>query len=522
MPSSKTDERSDLTAVVAADTVLADEPAGPAVSTELLRTVFNHIPVMLVVADADGEVRLINHEVERVLGWSADEWCDPDHADRCHPEPDEAAAVRSARRAADGLWRDVRMTTRDSRVLHTSWAYVRLSDGSTVAIGQDVTPRRLLEEQLRQAGKLEALGLLAGGVAHDFNNLLAIIQGHIGLAQSVIRTDDPLGSRLDAARQATEQAAEMTRNLLAFAHRQPPKREVCRLSVLVDETVRLLRRTIDPRVTFTVVHGANGVVRADTCQLKQVLLNLCLNARDAMPDGGQLTLETVELNLPQPAPNSPPGRRAGAFTRLRVSDTGEGMTPEVLDRLFEAFFTTKPVGRGTGLGLSLVQSIVKQHEGWVEVQSEPGCGTRFDVYLPRGSGAATAVRPTVAPVRGTETVLIVDDERLVGDLSRSFLEANGYRVLLANDGAEAVGEFSRAAGGVDLVVLDLRLPKVAAAEVLRRLRSLDPKVRVLVTSGYALDRLDPAERAAVAGCITKPYRPQELARAVRVALDGKN
>jgi len=396
MPSTQTEERADLTAVVAADTVLADEPVAPIVSSELLRTVFNHIPVMLVVADADGDVCLINHEVERVLGWSADEWCDPDHASRCHPDLDEAATVTTARLSADGLWRDVRMTARDGRVLHTSWAYVRLSNGSTVGIGQDVTARRLLEEQVRQAGKLEALGLVAGGVAHDFNNLLAIIQGHIGLAQSVVRTDDPLLGRLDAARQATEQAGELTRSLLAHAHCQPPRREACRLAVLVDETVRLLRRTIDPRVSFVVVNGGTGVVRADPCQLKQVLLNLCLNARDAMPDGGQLTLETVDLTLPPPTPNGPPGRRSGLFTRLRVSDTGRGMTPDVMERVFEAFFTTKPAGRGTGLGLSLVQSIVKQHEGWVEVQSEPGRGSRFDVYLPRGgSGIAERIPRTV-------------------------------------------------------------------------------------------------------------------------------
>jgi PAS domain S-box-containing protein len=386
----------------------------------------------------------------------------------------------------------------------------------------DVTDQRNLEAQLRQAHKMEAVGQLAGGIAHDFNNLLTGILGNLSLALNDLPHDHPTVELLASAEVAALRAAELTRQLLGFSRRTPLVPQRLDLAASVEETVRLLRRTFDPRIDIQVRKPADlWPTEGDAGQIGQVMLNLCLNARDAMAAGGRLIVETANVRFDEVPAGSIEGR-AGDFVRLRVRDTGVGMSPEVQERIFEPFFTTKEPGKGTGLGLAMVFGIVKQHHGWVECRSEVGVGTTFDIYLPRlETPVPAAPAPAQDGVRGgSETILLADDENVVGRLAQTILERKGYRVLMANDGVEAVDIYRRQRDAIALVVLDLAMPRLSGPETLRELRKINPKVAVLVSSGYSSDEdMRTVEREGVLGFVAKPYRPAELVRRVREALD---
>jgi CheY-like chemotaxis protein len=294
------------------------------------------------------------------------------------------------------------------------------------------------------------------------------------------------------------------------------------LNAAADETVRLLRRTFDPRIKVQVqLQPDLWPVQADASQVNQVLMNLCLNARDAMPQGGALILETANRTIDAGQRLALDGR-PGDFTHLRVRDTGCGMPPEVQEHIFEPFFTTKEPGQGTGLGLAMVFGIVKQHRGWIECHSRVGEGTTFDVYLPRlAAPVPAAAAPEADEVRGgSETILLADDEMVVSRLGQTILERHGYRVLNAADGAEALDLYRRQPEEIDLVILDLAMPRLSGPETLQELRKINPGVSVLISSGYATEEeLRAVERAGVLGFVAKPYRPLDLARRVRAALD---
>jgi PAS domain S-box-containing protein len=394
----------------------------------------------------------------------------------------------------------------------------------------DVTAHRALEAQVRQAQKMEAIGMLAGGVAHDFNNLLTVIAGNIALALGSLPENHPSRDLLMTAEQAGVQANELTNRLLSFARQTILRPVPTQLVTCMNETVRILRRTVDPRIILEVRTPPDlWLVEADQAQINQVLLNLCLNARDAMPQGGRLVLEAVNVIVDDAYARQHVESRAGEFVRLSVADTGLGIPLEIRGRIFEPFFTTKAPGKGTGLGLSMVFGIVKQHHGWIDFYSESGpdtySGTRFDIFLPRRAPTdpEKSSQPTDRPLprRGNETILLADDEPMIRTLARTILERYGYRVLLADDGVEAIQLYEQHKGEIALVILDLTMPRLSGHDALQHLLQIDPHVRVLLASGYSPEHLDQTYHEHIAGFISKPFRPDQLAATVREVLDRK-
>jgi PAS domain S-box-containing protein len=407
---------------------------------------------------------------------------------------------------------------------------VRNSSGELLyglGVSVDVTSRRKLEEQLQQVQKMEALGQLAGGVAHDFNNLLTAVLGNLALVQ--LSADDPNRPLVRTAEQAAARAADLTRKLLGYARRNQLLVSPLKPADVIEEVVDIVYRTLDPRIEIVADVRTDAEVLADATLLNQALINLCLNARDAMPHGGRLTLAADAVTVCSNVAAQFPEGRPGEFIRFSVTDTGEGMTDSVLRRLFEPFFTTKGVGRGTGLGLPMVHGIMRQHGGWVAVESEPGNGAKFELYLPAAGAGQRQTGPTPPPRLAasaslwtsdhppkTGTILLVDDETMIRQLGRAVLESAGYTVLEAEDGAIAMEIFREQHAQIDLVILDLTMPRLSGRDVFRQIQAIDPAARVLFSSGYSADDLSELDGAK--GLLSKPYRPPDLLMAVCQAI----
>jgi nitrogen-specific signal transduction histidine kinase/CheY-like chemotaxis protein len=380
--------------------------------------------------------------------------------------------------------------------------------------------RSRLQQQLFQAQKMEALGTLAGGIAHDFNNLLNVMLGFASLARQRLSSDDPLQDSLGMIEQSALRAADLTRQLLAFARpeRQPVK-PVCVDDVL-DRLRRMVARTFDRNITV-IARQANEPlwVSAEPSFLEQALLNLCINARDAMPEGGTLTLEVKAITLAAPLPEFAGRCGPGRYASISVQDTGAGIPPETLPRVFEPFFTTKDPARGTGLGLAMVYGFVKSHDGFVKVDSEPGRGARFTISLPlipapvnSSGGGLRKIQP------GWGTVLVVDDEPLVRAFATQGLTGLGYRVLEAEDGKQALRVYEQHRKEIDYVLLDLIMPELSGVETYRRMKETDPQVRVIFASGYSTgELLREAPDARTAVFLGKPYTLEGLSTALRNA-----
>jgi signal transduction histidine kinase/CheY-like chemotaxis protein len=385
-----------------------------------------------------------------------------------------------------------------------------------------------LREELRQSQKLEAIGALAGGVAHDFNNLLTAINGYAALAIEALPESDPVRQDLEEIRKAGARAAELTRQLLAFGRRQVLKPQVVDLSAAIAGVERLLRRLIGEDVQLVTERcGGEARVRVDPGQLEQVLVNLAVNARDAMPGGGTLTLRTSAVTLSEEEARRYPEGCPGEWACIEVRDTGVGMEPRTLARVFEPFFTTKERGKGTGLGLSTVYGIVRQSRGFVSVESERARGTTFRIFLPRERAepctAAPLPAPARAPVRSArpgETVLVVEDERQVRALLEAQLAAEGYAVLSAGDGASALALAERHAGRIDLVLSDVVMPHMSGPQMAERVKALHPEARVVFISGYAEEAVAQHGQVGLADAfVGKPYALPNLASTIRGVLD---
>jgi two-component system, cell cycle sensor histidine kinase and response regulator CckA len=394
-----------------------------------------------------------------------------------------------------------------------------------LVVAQDISERRHLESQLRQAQKMEAVGRLAGGVAHDFNNLLMVIKGHTELLLNALTPSDQITRKIEQIDRSADRASALTRQLLAFSRRQVLQPQVISLNAIVDEMGKLLPRLIGEDIDLVIRVDKNlGNIRADASQMEQVIMNLAVNARDAMPNGGKLLIETANASIDNTYTASHPLMKAGQYVQLVVTDSGIGMNAETQAHIFEPFFTTKEKGKGTGLGLATVYGIVKQSGGFIWVYSELGKGTSFKIYLPRVGQMEDHIAPprtTTELPKGTETVLLTEDEQDVREIAREFLESAGYRVIEAKDGADAIRLAAAHRGEIQLLVTDMVMPGMTGQELAVRLQAEYPGLNVVFMSGYSehaateMADADPAVRL-----LTKPFSRSAILRTVGEILHG--
>jgi PAS domain S-box-containing protein len=451
-----------------------------------------------------------------------------------HPDDREELQLKArdvALESGDFHWEGrIILPSREERFVKVVARDQRMADGSVLSDGLvvDVTKQRQLEAQLRHAQKMEAVGRLAGGVAHDFNNLLTVIKASTSFLLEELDLADPRREDARHVADAAERAVALTRQLLTFSRKQMLEPRVLEVNSVVDNLRPMLARLIGEDVSVQVkLAESAGSVKADVGQLEQVLINLAVNARDAMPDGGHLTIETAEVTIDERTALAH-GRReecavlSGSYVMLAVSDTGTGMSPEVQARIFEPFYTTKDVGKGTGLGLSTVYGVVKQSGGHLWVYSELGQGTVFKLYFPRLAEAATAShkRAPEIPAGGTETVLLVEDEEAVRQLARRILERKGYRVLESRNGREALAQATVYGDEIQIILTDVVMPELGGRGLVEQLTEARPNAAVIYMSGYTDDEvlrrgmLEPGSTF-----IQKPFNPSTLLRMVREALD---
>jgi PAS domain S-box-containing protein len=486
----------------------------------------------LYTHDTDGVFTYVSPSVTAVLGYTQDEFLRHHH----DYETDNPINRETARQTALSI-QGIRQPAYEAEVHHKNGTVRRLSvrevpvfdDAGRVAavdgLALDVTEYRQLEEQLVQAQKMEAIGQLAGGIAHDFNNLLTGITGFCCLALNKLPGDSPLVEDLESIREIADRASGLTKQLLTFSRRQPLESKVLDINQLIEDTGRMLSHLIGAHIELRLApHRGKLLARVDRGQFEQVLINLVINARDAMPGGGKLTIETESVTLADDYVSRRNVVKPGTYVMMAVTDTGIGMDAERREHAFEPFFTTKEVGQGTGLGLSTVYGIVKQHDGYVWVYSEPGQGTTFKIYFPQAREAeATAELPLVVDEArpGSETILVIEDEPMVLRLVRRTLEQQGYRVLSAEDPGEARRIFEREHSSIGLLLSDVVMPGGTGPELCADLTERVPSLKVLFMSGYAelgvrrSGNLDPK-----APFISKPFTPELLARKVREVLDA--
>lgn len=485
----------------------------------------------IMSSDLDGVLASWNRGAEVVFGYAAEEVLGKSSA-LLYPEElkDQQTALleRIARGESVEHFPTDRVRKEGKRVrVSATISPIRDAHGRVVGaatIARDITRQQLLEEQLRQAQKMEAIGQLAGGVAHDFNNVLAVIQMQVELCRMDGQFLGGQAACLDEIETAANRAANLTRQLLLFSRRQRLERRELDLSDSIAGMTKMLRRVLGEDIQIHFRYAPQPLyIHADASMMDQIVMNLTLNSRDAMPEGGQLVIETAAVEFDELAALQSAQARPGSFVRLMVRDTGCGIRREILPRIFEPFFTTKDVGKGTGLGLATVFSIVQQHEGWIHVVSEPGRGTTFNIYLPRlmmlSESSSAPAAPAAPMARGSESILLVEDDEALRESMHRCLAQLGYQLRAAANGAEALAAWQKRAGRMDLLLTDLRMPgEMKGRELADRLRRDQPDLKVIFVSGYEAEHI-PGERAA--SFLAKPFAALALAQAVRDRLDGK-
>lgn len=516
------------------------EPQSLSQSEERYRDYFENAKDAIYVHDLTGRYIMVNKAGEELIGYSREEILQMRISDVVPRASLDHIHARLKEKLEDHSLTiyEVEAIRKDgSRVPIEVSSRLIYENGVPVAVqgsARDITERKRAEEalrasqlQLQQSQKLEAIGQLAGGVAHDFNNMLTAIIGYTDLSLRRVGLENPIRRNLEETKKAAERAASLVRQLLAFSRKQILEPKVLDLNDVVKDMHKMLTRLIGENIKLaTRLETDLGSVKADPCQVEQIIVNLVVNARDAMPRGGRVTIETANFTIDDQTALKHVSVKAGEYVMLSVSDTGSGMDQETQARIFEPFFTTKEVGKGTGLGLSTVYGIVKQSGGNIWVYSEPGMGTVFKVYLPRiddatASTIARQEQEAIAP-RGTETILLVEDEDVVRGLTKNILMQAGYNVLDARSGDEAIRLCQAHAGPIDLLLTDVVMPEVSGKDVADRLLELRPSIRVLFMSGYTDEAIvQHGVLDANVKFIQKPFTWVALTRKVREVLNRK-
>ena len=497
-------------------------------SESMFRLLFAHNPLPTWVFDTETLRFLqVNDAAVRQYGYSQEEFENMTILD-IRPEDVRAdfrehLRKRKADEQYEARWKHV---CKDGKIIDTEVIAHQLQYAGRavqLVVAQDIGERHQLEEQLRQAQKMEAVGRLAGGVAHDFNNLLMVIKGHTELLLNALSSSDHVTRKIEQIDRAADRAASLTRQLLAFSRMQVLQPRVIDINDVVEEMGKLLPRLIgeDVELVLRTAPGL-GAIRADASQMEQVIMNLAVNARDAMPGGGRLVIETANAELDRAYSSTRPVVDPGRYVLLAVSDTGLGMDQETQARIFEPFFTTKEQGKGTGLGLSTVYGVVKQSGGFIWVYSEVGKGTSFKIYLPRVDQPVEkggAPQPLAEAPRGTETVLLAEDEQDVRELAREFLESGGYTVIEAANGQDALRVAAQRSGNIDLLVTDMVMPGMTGQQLAARLQQQRGALAVIYMSGYSEHAATEAAQAVLnTRLLTKPFSRNAILRAVREVL----
>jgi PAS domain S-box-containing protein len=506
-------------------------------SEERYRTVLEANPDPVVVYDMEGKVNYFNPAFTRVFGWSLAERLGK-KMDVFVPEENwQETNIMISRVLAGESFSGVETHryTKDGNLIPVSISGAIYRDGSGNPVGsvinlRDIGQQKELEAQLQQAQKMEAVGTLAGGIAHDFNNLLQAIQGYTELLLIRQKKSKHGWRELQEVVRAAKRGGELTQKLLTFSRKVESKRQPLNLNQEVEELRELLERTIPKMIEVKLQLAANlQVINADAVQLKQVLMNLAVNAKDAMVDGGTLFIGTENVTLGQEFCRKYAEVKPGDYVQFTISDTGHGMDKDTLEHIFDPFYTTKEIGKGTGLGLAIVYGIVKNHEGYIMCHSQPRKGTTFKIYLPvlrQELGFTDMVSTTESEltiIGGDETILLVDDEKFIRELGLDVLGRAGYEVLTATDGESALELYRQERGQIDLVILDLIMPGMGGSKCLEELLKLDPHAQVLIASGYSPDGpTKGALEAGARGFVSKPYDTRQLLHLVRQILDRKD
>ncbi len=501
-------------------------------SEERYRIIFEGATEGILVADMETRrFRYCNPAICEMLGYAEEELIELGVTD-IHPKESLGHVLAEFEAQARGdrlLAPNLPCLRKDGSVIfadiQTTSAVI---DGLECNVGffTDVTKRMQIEEQFRQAQKMEAIGTLAGGVAHDFNNILTTIIGYADLMLMTVETDKPLTEEIEEIKLAGERAAALTRQLLAFSRKQIVQPKILDLNKLLTGIEKMLVRLIGEDIEILIIPKSDlWKIEIDPGQMEQVIMNLVVNAKDAMPNGGKLTIETVNMDLGENyfTDHGIVEKHPGSYVVLTVSDTGIGMDKEAQERIFDPFYTTKEKGKGTGLGLSTIYGIVKQNNGFIWVYSEPGQGSTFKVYLPKVKGDVKGEEKERTPViklAGFETVLIVEDDDSLRKLTQKSLQPHGYRILVAENGEDALRVSKEHEGTIDLLITDVVMPRMGGKEVAERLQPLHPQMKIIYMSGYTDDSI--VHRGVLApglNFLEKPFSPAGLARKVREVLD---